>query len=187
MAAFFANYKSPIGELVLVSDGENLTELLINDWSERNSQAVLSENLPIFARAKNWLDRYFAGEKLEANELPLAPNGTSFQQAVRQELLKIPFGEVTTYGAIAQKIAADRKLARMSAQAIGGAVGANPIAIIIPCHRVVGANGNLTGYAGGLDIKVKLLTREGLDMRAFFMPNERRSNAKTKSVRNKIL
>ncbi|MCI9156887.1 MAG: methylated-DNA--[protein]-cysteine S-methyltransferase, partial [Lawsonibacter sp.] len=117
-----------------------------------------------------WLDRYFAGERPAISELPLAPIGSEFRKEVWQVLCEIPYGETTTYGEISQKIAARRGLERMSAQAVGGAVGHNPISIIVPCHRVVGSNGSLTGYAGGLQKKIKLLTHEGVDMERFFVP-----------------
>ena len=114
----------------------------------------------IFDRAQEWLERYFAGEKPSPEELPLRPEGTVFRQMVWRELLHIPYGQVTTYGSLAKAVA--RKMGRetMSAQAVGQAVGHNPISIIIPCHRVVGANGSLTGYAGGLDRKIRLLKLE---------------------------
>ena len=114
----------------------------------------------IFERAQEWLERYFSGEKPSPEELPLRPEGTDFRQMVWRELLHIPYGQVTTYGSLAKAVA--RKMGRetMSAQAVGQAVGHNPISIIIPCHRVVGANGSLTGYAGGLDRKIRLLELE---------------------------
>ena len=118
------------------------------------------------------LDRYFAGEKPEISELPLAPIGGEFRQAVWKILCEIPYGQVTTYGEIAKKIAAQRNRKTMSAQAVGGAVGHNPISIIIPCHRVVGSNGSLTGYAGGIDLKIKLLEHEGVDLSKFFVPKK---------------
>lgn len=107
-----------------------------------------------------WLDKYFAGQRPQPQELPLQPKGSEFRQSVWQELLKIPYGETVTYGAIARVIAAERGLKTMSAQAVGGAVGHNPISIIIPCHRVMGGNGSLTGYAGGVDKKLWLLQHE---------------------------
>lgn len=114
----------------------------------------------VFDRAQEWLERYFAGKKPSPEELPLHPEGTVFRQMVWRELLHIPYGQVTTYGSLAKAVA--RKMGRetMSAQAVGQAVGHNPISIIIPCHRVVGANGSLTGYAGGLDRKIRLLELE---------------------------
>ena len=104
------------------------------------------------------------GERPKISELQLAPIGSNFRQEVWKILCKIPYGQVTTYGDIAKKIAQRRGVAKMSAQAIGGAVGHNPISIIIPCHRVIGTNGNLTGYAGGIETKSKLLQHEGVNM-----------------------
>lgn len=120
---------------------------------------VSKPEYPVFAKLRPWLAAYFAGRDC-VPQLQLAPQGTSFQKSVWAILLTIPYGQTTTYGEIAGKIAAARGLASMSAQAIGGAVGHNPISILIPCHRVVGAGGSLTGYAGGLDKKKALLQLE---------------------------
>ena len=119
-----------------------------------------------------WLDRYFAGENPQISELPLAPSGSDFRQMVWKILCDIPSGQTTTYGEIAKKIAARTGRSTMSAQAVGGAVGHNPISIIIPCHRVVGTNGSLTGYAGGIDKKIALLELEGVDMTKYFVPTK---------------
>lgn len=113
-------------------------------------------------RTRAWLDRYFRGERPQAGELTLGPVGSGFQKAVWRFLCQIPYGQVTTYGEIGKKIAASQGLSSMSAQAVGGAVGHNPISIIIPCHRVIGANGSLTGYAGGVEKKRWLLEWEGV-------------------------
>lgn len=115
-------------------------------------------------QAVSWMDRYFQGQKPDPKELKLRMEVSDFQRAVLEELQKIPYGQLTTYGAIAQKIAADRGIRKMSAQAVGGAVGHNPFAIVIPCHRVVGAGGRLTGYTGGLDKKIRLLRHEEVDL-----------------------
>ena len=126
---------------------------------------------PTLAETKRWLDIYFTGR--EPGFLPpLHPIGSAFRQSVWELLLRIPYGQTTTYGEIAQELAAKRGLARMSAQAVGGAVGHNEISILIPCHRVVGTNGSLTGYAGGVDKKERLLTLEGVDMRGLFRPTK---------------
>lgn len=129
--------------------------------------------LPVFAAAKDWLDRYFAGGNPPIAELSLAPAGGEFRQAVWKILCGIPYGEVATYGKIARKMAARGNKRSMSAQAVGGAVVHNPISIIIPCHRVVGSGGSLTGYASGIDAKIRLLELEGADMSRLFMPKKR--------------
>lgn len=142
-------YQSPIGMLNIVSDGKSLTELKFGEPKEKTN----NQDLLIFNETCRWLDLYFSGKKPNFTP-PLNPQGTPFQQIVWQELLRIPYGETTTYGAIAKRINC------RSAQAVGQAIHRNPIAIIIPCHRVIGADGSLTGYASGLDIKRKLLQME---------------------------
>ena len=147
-------YESPLGDLLLVSDGKSLLQLCIAECNEQ-------EDSPdeVLGQACNWLDQYFAGQ--QPSFMPsLAPNGTAFQQLVWQLLLEIPYGCTTSYGLLAKKAAALLGKEHMSAQAIGQAVGSNPIAIIIPCHRVVGSKGQLTGYAWGLERKEKLLALE---------------------------
>lgn len=144
-------YQSPLGSITLVSDGESLTELEFGESKETSN----NQDLPIFKETRRWLDFYFSGKKPDF--MPsLKPQGTPFQQKVWQELLTIPYGQTTTYGAIA------KRLCCRSAQAIGQAIHHNPIAIIIPCHRVIGADGSLTGYASGLAVKRKLLQMEGI-------------------------
>lgn len=173
---FSTRYPSPIGMLTLACDGAHLTGL----WMEGQKYfggaipepMTERDDLPVFRAAKNWLDRYFAGQKPETSELPLHPIGGEFRQEVWKILCGIPYGEVVTYGDIAKKMAAQMGKKTMSGQAVGGAVGHNPISIIIPCHRVVGANGSLTGYAGGVDKKVKLLALEGVDMSRLFIPTK---------------
>ena len=120
----------------------------------------------------NWLNRYFAGENPAISELALAPIGGTFRQEVWRLLCEIPYGEVTTYGEIARKVAEKLLKTNMSAQAVGGAVGHNPVSIVIPCHRVVGTNGSLTGYAGGVDKKIWLLTHEGVNVERFTVPTK---------------
>ncbi len=165
---YSTHYLSPIGEYLITSDGENITGMWMvgQKYFVHNIKEDIVEksDLPVFTVTKNWLDRYFDGEKPAIFELPLAPKGSEFQQNVWNILIEIPYGEVTTYGKIAQKIAVLQGKDRMSAQAVGGAVGHNPISIIIPCHRVVGSDGSLTGYAGGIDTKLKLLEHEGVDV-----------------------
>ena len=123
-------------------------------------------------QAKKWLDRYCNGEKPDISELPLAPMGSDFRKEVWDILCTIPYGEVMTYGQIADIIAKRHGKAKMSAQAVGGAVGHNPVSLIIPCHRVVGTNGSLTGYAGGLGKKITLLKHEGVDTDKLIVPTK---------------
>ena len=165
-------YTSPLGRITLASDGEALTGLwfdgqkyfgatLCKEYEERS--------LPIFGQTRQWLDCYFSGEI--PNFTPsLKPKATAFRKAVWEILLSIPYGRTMTYGEIAGVIARQKGLARMSAQAVGGAVGHNPISIIIPCHRVVGTDGSLTGYAGGVERKEKLLALEKAGLLKCFVP-----------------
>jgi len=158
------NYSSPLCQIMLASDGENLIGLWLEGQKYYGGSVKESmsqkDDLPVFLAAKAWLDRYFRGEKPDISELPLAPAGSDFSKEVWDILCKIPYGEHTTYGGIAKTLAKKHGKKSMSAQAVGGAVGHNPISIIIPCHRVIGANGSLTGYAGGIDKKIKLLNHE---------------------------
>ena len=168
---YSTRYSSPLGAITIASDGENLIGL----WLE--GQKIIENNdLNIFIVTKEWLDRYFAGEKPKISELQLAPNGGEFRKLVWDILCEIPYGETITYGEIAKKVAFKMNKKSMSSQAVGGAVGHNPISIIIPCHRVMGTNGNLTGYAGGIDKKIKLLEHEGVDISKLFVPAKRKGN-----------
>ena len=148
-------YKSPVGDILLSSDGEFLTGLSFKFNPEDYNQNLNS----VFESTILWLDTYFSGKKPDFTPL-FRMTGTDFQVKVWNLLLKIPYGQTTTYGNIASEFAALTGVKHMSAQAVGGAVGRNKIAIIIPCHRVIGSNGSLTGYAGGIDIKEKLLMLE---------------------------
>ena len=155
-------YSSPIGQLTLASDGEHITGLWVK--GQKYFAATLQpgsemKSLPIFDRAAQWLDVYFSGIEPDFH-LPLAPKGSPFRQAVWQALCTIPYGTVVTYADISRQVAERLGRATMSAQATGGAVGHNPITILIPCHRVVGTGGSLTGFASGIDAKLKLLTLE---------------------------
>ena len=152
----FAEYASPVGKLLLLSDGDALTELYVNMVVPE--EAVRADSL-VLQQTKDWLDRYFRGEKPEM-DIPINPKGTSFQKQVWQILLAIPYGAVRSYGDIAREMAAILGKEKMSAQAVGQAVGSNPISILIPCHRVVGARGQLTGYAWGVEKKAWLLKHE---------------------------
>ena len=159
---YTSHYASPLGGMTLVSDGTALVGLYFDGQkyaAEGLDATHTQKNLPIFKEARRWLDVYFSGRKPDFPP-PIAPVGTAFQQSIWEILLTIPYGETTTYGAIAQRIEQNTGC-RMSAQAVGGAVGRNPISILIPCHRVVGTNGSLTGYAGGIDKKERLLRWEG--------------------------
>lgn len=167
---FIQTMPSPVGLLHMASDGEALTGLWIEGqkyFADTLTGKEETAALPVFDAARQWLDAYFASAPLPP--LPaLAPRGTPFRQKVWQLLLEIPFGETTTYGALAKQLQARGGTA--AAQAIGGAVGHNPISILIPCHRVVGADGSLTGYAGGLALKRTLLELEGVDLQKFYTP-----------------
>lgn len=159
-----AYYDAPYGRYVMAEEDGALTGL----WLE--GQKYFPSDLPepsgeeaeIFARTRRWLDAYFAGLQPEVSALPIAPRGSAFAQSVWQLLLEIPYGQTVTYGQLAKRLAEQRGLPQLSAQAVGGAVGHNPISIIIPCHRVLGAKNQLTGYAGGLDVKTFLLKLEGI-------------------------
>ncbi len=173
---YSTSYPSFLGEITLVSDGENIVELRLAE--HRHFEAPIGDcveanfDLPTFAMAKKWLDAYFSGKKPAISELPLAPAGNEFRQTVWGLLCEIPYGQCTTYGEIAKETAVRLNKNCMSSQAVGGAVGHNPISIIIPCHRVIGANGNLTGYGGGIGRKIKLLELEGVDTSKFFIPSK---------------
>ena len=171
---YTTTYKSPLGGILLAADEKGLTGL----WFEGQKYFALyldkehkQGETPILEEAKKWLDQYFDGQN-PGFQPPLNFTGTDFQREVWALLCTIPYGEVTTYGSIAKKMAVKLQKERMSSQAVGGAVGHNPISIIIPCHRVIGVNGCLTGYAGGIETKIKLLELEGVDMSGFFIPQK---------------
>lgn len=144
-------------------------------YGQTLAKDAVDRRVPVFSRLGEWLEKYFAGETPPSASLPLAPEGGAFRQAVWKLLLAIPYGEVTTYREIAKAVAELCGKPSMSAQAVGGAVGHNPISIIIPCHRVVGTNGSLTGYAGGVDKKKWLLRLEKVDMSKLFDPAEKKA------------
>ncbi len=158
-------YDSPLGLITLVSDGKNLIGLWIenqvNFQKTIKEELFLDDDITVFKQTKRWLDRYFLGEVMSIGDLPIAFNGSPFREEVWKILCDIPYGQLITYGDIAKEMASLTGKQKMSAQAVGGAVGHNPISIIVPCHRVIGAGGKLTGYGGGLDLKIKLLQREG--------------------------
>ena len=169
---YIHHYVSPLGGITLASDGEHLIGLWFDgqkyfaDTLDNNHE---EKDLPVFKQTDRWLDTYFCGRKPDYTP-PLYMKTTEFRRAVWEIMLTIPYGKTMTYGEIADKIAGKKGISRMSAQAVGGAVGHNSISLIIPCHRVVGTNGSLTGYAGGIDKKIKLLEMEGTDMSALFVP-----------------
>ena len=152
---YSTKYSSPIGEILLLSDGDNLCGLSF-DSQKKDVDSIENDDLEIFKKVIGWLDDYFDGQNPKI-DFDLKVSGTDFRLKVWELLSEIPYGETVTYGEIASRISPT-----MSAQAVGGAVGANPIAIIIPCHRVLGKNGKLTGYAGGLDRKIELLKIEDI-------------------------
>ncbi len=171
---YTGRYESPLGPIVLAADETGLTGL----WFEGQKYFALyldreneEKELPLFGQARGWLDIYFSGREPDF-KLPLHFTGSAFQNEVWEILCRIPYGQTTTYGEIAKQLAEKRGLARMSAQAVGGAVARNEISIIVPCHRVVGGNGSLTGYAGGIDKKAALLKLEKGYRDTFFVPKK---------------
>ena len=159
---YIYKYKSPLGYITLASDGEALIGLWFDNqkyFGDRLNEKHEEKLLPIFKETIKWLDIYFSG-KIPDFTPPLLMKTTEFRKSVWKILLTIPYGQTMTYGEIAKIIAKQKGLSRMSAQAVGGAVGHNSISLIIPCHRVVGTNGSLTGYAGGIDKKYELLKLE---------------------------
>lgn len=173
---FSCTYRSPIGDLTLCGDGSALCGL----WMEGQKYfgaGVLGSMASVDAcddavpsGVVAWLDAYFGGERPDLGDLPLNPAGTPFRRLVWDALKEIPYGRVVTYGEIARQVARAQGRATMASLAVGGAVGHNPISVIVPCHRVVGADGSLTGYAGGLDRKLWLLEHEGVDTSRLYRP-----------------
>ena len=171
---YISHYRSPIGNILLAADEIGLTGL----WFEGQKYFALyldkeheKKEIPIFEKVKEWLDIYFSGKEPDFT-VPLHFTGTDFQNEIWGILCTIPYGQTMTYGEIAKQIAIKKGLPRMSAQAVGGAVGHNEISIIVPCHRAVGTNGSLTGYAGGIEKKVELLKLENVDMKQFSIPKK---------------
>ena len=167
---------APLGTLTLAATRDAIVGLWIDGqkyWGlTMPENFVRDDSAPILREGCTWLEAYFAGKRPSIDALPLAPLGGVFRQTVWSILKEIPYGQVTTYGEVAAEAAHRLGKERMSAQATGGAVGHNQISIIIPCHRVVGSNGSLTGYAGGVDQKVALLRHEGVDMSRLFVPRK---------------
>ena len=169
---YIHHYESPLGGITLASDGEALIGLWFDGqkyFADSLDGDTEERDLPIFDEADRWLELYFSGREPDFTP-KLNMRTTSFRKRVWEILLTIPYGQTMTYGQIAEKAAAQLGRKRMSAQAVGGAVGHNSISLIIPCHRVVGANGNLTGYAGGIGRKIQLLQLEHVDLSTFFVP-----------------
>ena len=166
------DYESPIGTMTLASNGDAVCGLWFMPHKYRFAsipeEPTRDDGDPALVRFKEWLDAYFARRRPAIDEVALAPEGTSFRMDVWDALKRIPYGETVSYGELAQEVA--RKRGKASPRSIGGAVGHNPISVIIPCHRVVGADGSLTGFGGGIDKKVALLAHEGVDMSRFFLP-----------------
>lgn len=162
---YYDYYDSPLGRLTVAGDERNIVGLWLAH--QRFYMDVLQgkeceeKETEVIRLAKRWLDRYFDGEKPEISELPIKFIGSGFRVLVWQMLAEIPYGKVITYGDLAKRIAEKRGIKAMSAQAVGGAVGRNPISIIVPCHRVIGSNGSMVGYSGGVSAKIKLLKLEG--------------------------
>lgn len=168
------HYDSPLGGITMASDGEALTGLWFDGqkyFGTGIGAEAEEEILPVFEEADRWLDIYFQGKDPDFTP-KLAMHTTEFRKKVREILLTIPYGKTMTYGEIAQKIAEQSGKKQMSAQAVGGAVGHNDISLIIPCHRVIGTDGSLTGYAGGIEKKVELLRLEKADMKAMYIPKK---------------
>ena len=171
---YTSRYASHLGSILLAADDIGLVGLWFEGqkyFAHGLAKTHEEKELPLFAKVKRWLDIYFSGQQPQFT-VPLHFIGTAFQKEVWELLCTIPYGQTTTYGAIAKQLAAKRGLPQMSAQAVGGAVGHNKISIIVPCHRVVGKNGSLTGYAGGIDKKTALLRLEQADMRTLFIPKK---------------
>lgn len=169
---YIQHYSSPLNGILLAADDIGLTGLWFDgakNFGDDLPDERVERETPILTEAKRWLDVYFAGNEPDFTP-PLHPVGSAFRQSVWELLLQIPYGQTVTYGELARQFAEKQGLSRMSAQAVGGAVGHNKISLIIPCHRVVGTNGSLTGYAGGIDKKLKLLELERADMQSFFVP-----------------
>lgn len=171
---YYKKISSPLGEITLRSDGEALTGLWFEHdkhYGDKDINGAKKADLAVFLQAEQWLAEYFSGKEPQV-KVPLKFSGTPFQLLVWEILQKIPYGKLCTYSDIAQEIATQKKLKRMSAQAVGGAVGRNQLCIIVPCHRVVGANGSLTGYGGGMSRKVALLKLEGVDISKLTVPTK---------------
>lgn len=171
---FIQHYDSPMGGILLAADEVGLTGLWFDGqkyFAHDLPAERIERNTPALSETGRWLDIYFTGKEPDFMP-PLHPIGSAFRQSVWKILLQIPYGQTTTYGEIARQLAEKQGRSKMSAQAVGGAVGHNEISILIPCHRVVGTSGSLTGYAGGINKKIRLLELEHADMHRFFIPRK---------------
>ncbi|MBQ2657104.1 MAG: methylated-DNA--[Erysipelotrichaceae bacterium] len=172
MTSYVKKYQTPeeFSDLIMVSDGTYLTGLYFK--GSRDSKGLNGEekDLPVFEDTARWLDLYFQGKEPDFTPTYRIEHASEFTKEISELMMEIPYGKTVTYGELAQRIAERRSIRKMSAQAVGNAVGANPICIIIPCHRVMGKNGNLTGYGGGLKNKTALLKLEGIDTTGFHFP-----------------
>lgn len=172
-------YKSPIGNLLIATKNNKIVGLWLENQkyylSKFKEEIQIDDNLKIITKTKKWLDCYFAKKKPSISDLELDIEGSEFQKLVLQKLINIPYGEISTYKKIATEIAKDKNLKSISSQAVGSAIAHNPISIIIPCHRVIGTNGNLTGYAGGINNKIYLLNHEGVNTTNFSLPKIRKN------------
>lgn len=171
---YTTTYQSPLGKLLLAADKTGLTGLWFEGekfYADSLDPEHEERNIPVFDDVRRWLDIYFSGREPDFTP-PIHMIGSDFRRSVWKLLQDIPYGETITYGALAKQIARERGLKQMSAQAVGGAVGHNEISIIVPCHRVVGSDGSLTGYAGGIQRKIGLLTLEGADMERLYVPTK---------------
>ena len=174
MTVYTCEYQSPLAKITIASDGEAIIGLWFEGqkyFAQTLPPKTEQKEIPVFSEAKRWLDVYFSGQEPDFLP-PLRYNFTPFRNLVCDIMLTIPYGKTMTYGEIAVELAKRQGVSKMSAQAVGGAVGHNPITLMIPCHRVVGTSGSLTGYAGGIGLKVKLLELEQVDMGSFFVPKK---------------
>lgn len=172
---YICKYQSPLGGITIAADNDGLIGLWFDGqkyFASTLSAGHEEKILPVFEQARKWLDCYFGGENPSFMP-PLHLQGSPFRLAVWKLLQQIPYGQTITYGEIAREIVRQQGVQSISAQAVGGAVGHNPVSIIVPCHRVVGSNGSLTGYAGGISRKIQLLTLEQAEMCRLFIPKKR--------------
>lgn len=180
-------YKSPIGTLLIAVQNNSLVGVWIENQkyylANRKEEIIISDDDFMIIRTKDWLDRYFRGEKPDIKELDITLSGSDFRKLVWKKLMEIPYGTLTTYSEIAKVVAQEKNVQNMSAQAVGGAIGHNPISIIIPCHRVVGVNGSLTGYAGGIEKKIYLLEHEKVNTKTLFVPKPKERTCHAKKIK----